>query len=192
MADKALPSPEVLRQLLCYEPETGKLFWRERTMEMFTPTARRGAGHICAAWNASNAGYEALSCGDGKGYLRGTFLGKTLYAHRAIWAMHCRKWPDQMLDHIDGDRCNNRIENLRPADIFINNQNMKISQRNSSGVVGVVWHAGAKKWIAQIGANGSRHHLGLHVRFEDAVVARREAEAKYNFGPAKRTRFQLT
>jgi hypothetical protein len=71
---KALPSPEVLRQLLRYEPETGKLFWLPRSEHWFRATSGRSAIHACANWNARYAEREAFTSVDQNGYRVGTVL----------------------------------------------------------------------------------------------------------------------
>ena len=181
MAFKALPSQEVLRQLLRYEPEAGKLFWLPRAPSLF-PNGRN-----CGPWNSRNSGKEALNSLDGKGYLHGTLLGKTVQAHRIVWAIVYDGCPTMQIDHRDGNRSNNRIENLRLADQFINSQNMQIGRRNTSSVVGVTWHKGGKKWAAQIVANGKSIYLGLFSDFDAAVAARRSAEIEHGFHQNRRS-----
>lgn len=114
MAKKPLPSPEELRQLLRYDPETGKLFWRERTPEMFTDGAK-SAKHSCRVWNSKYAGTEAFTCADAYGYRIGRLGGLGLKSHRVIYCMIFGHWPDGDVDHINGNRSDNRISNLRNA-----------------------------------------------------------------------------
>lgn len=171
MASKALPSPEVLRQLLRYEPETGKLFWRERGPEWFpSPKAH-------AVWNGRFAGAEALATDNGKGYRKGKIHGRDHSAHRVIWAMMTGAWPNEEVDHRDGDGQNNRWLNLREATRLQNMKNQRISRRSSSGIKGVSWHSGAKKWMAQISSNGRHSYLGLFDDKESAAEAYAVASA---------------
>ena len=169
MADRDLPTPDYLRQRLRYEPETGKLYWRE-----------------CVAaqtrWNSRWAGKEAGSISR-YGY-RVVFLdGAVFRAHRIAWAMVQGAWPNQKqdIDHIDHDRTNNRIENLRAVGRETNCRNASLSQRNTSGHAGVVWCRRTRKWQAQIAPNRRCIHLGRFVSFDDAVAARKAAEARYGF-----------
>ena len=89
---KCLPSPELLRKLLRYEPETGKLYWRERTPDMFDDS-KSNAKRTCAAFNTRLAGRRALTSVDTGGYMYGRFANITHLAHRLIWAMEMGEWP---------------------------------------------------------------------------------------------------
>ena len=158
MAKRQLPSPEVLRQLLRYEPETGKLFWKERP-------------EIGPQWNATFAGKEALISVDKDGYLNGAVLTKRLRAHRVAWAMHYGRWPDREIDHINGAKNDNRIENLREATRSENSMNIGARRNNRSGYKGVVWNKASKKWQAGASINGKNTYLGLFDNIEDAAAA---------------------
>tara|TARA_R110000765_G_scaffold45787_1_gene94617 strand:+ start:52 stop:537 length:486 start_codon:yes stop_codon:yes gene_type:complete len=93
--------------------------------------------------------------------------------------------PDGMdIDHIDGDRLNNRRSNLRICTRQQNGMNLKISKKNKSGVKGVSWHKDLNKWHAQIQCN-KKIHLGYFDDFYEAVRVRQEAEEKY-FGEFNR------
>lgn len=175
MTKRSLPSPETLRKLLRYEPETGKLFWRERPVDMFTTSS------YCDRWNSRYAGYEAFTSKNGKGYLVGRILGRTYRAHRVIWAMETGSWPVDQIDHEDHDRSNNRFKNLREVSNAENSRNMSLSCRNSSGIVGVHWNKQREKWHAQILVAGCNIYLGLFDDLSDATAARRVAEIKYKF-----------
>ena len=170
-----LPPPELLRKLLRYEPETGKLFWRERTPDMFD------RDETCRRWNSRHAGKRALNSHRGNGYLSGTVLYKKIYAHRAAWVMHCGKWPTGQIDHIDGNRHNNKAANLRDVSFTENSRNSSLSNRNKSGKLGVVWNPRYQKWHAYITAFYKRKHLGYFSNLEDAIKARSFAELEYGF-----------
>lgn len=182
MALKALPSQETLRQLLRYEPATGKLFWKERDAEWFIPGARRSTEHVCALWNARYAGTEALAHIDAYGYKVGAIFGVGRKAHRVIWMLVNGEAADQ-IDHINGVRHDNRISNLRKVSPLENSRNVKRTNRNYSGVVGVKWDKRAFKWIAEIKVNGSASQIGRFDLFWDAVAARRKAEVDLGFHP---------
>ena len=74
-----------------------------------------------------------------KGYVAVNLLGKNIAVHRLVWMMQHGEMP-ALIDHIDGDRQNNRIENLRLANRFGNAQNKKLNKNNTSGVKGVYWN----------------------------------------------------
>lgn len=182
MALKALPSPEVLRQLLRYEPDTGKLFWLPRPLTMFRDTEGKTAANACGIWNARFAGQEAFITPSSKGYLRGQLFGETTFAHRIIWAIFHAAHPEGFIDHIDHNRQNNRIENLRVvASCVENGRNMTRSRANKSGHTGVAWHQSAEKWEAYIMVKGKKKYLGLFGAFTDAVAARRQANETNGF-----------
>lgn len=132
------------------------------------------------------------------GHKRGTGyifvkIGSAAFAlHRIIWMMHNGPIPpDRFLDHIDGNRSNNRITNLRLVTPRQSSSNRSIRTDNTSGRVGVYWYPRRKQWLAMIGIDGQLKHLGSFTKFEDAVEARVKAEDMYrdqfhpNHGRAK-------
>lgn len=182
MAAKALPSRDILNQLLRYEPETGKLFWRERTPDMF-PTGKYRRERVCAVWNSNYAGKEAFTAIDTHGYPYGNIFNRKFKAHRVIWCLVHGHWPVNDIDHIDGDCRNNRLENLRCVTHGENLKNQRRPSDNTSGVVGVCWHKQRSKWKAEIQSAGVKMHLGVFENFKDAVKARRDAEVCFGFHP---------
>lgn len=181
MANKALPEQSVLLQLLRYEPETGKLFWRERGVEWFTPSNARSAEHIRSLWNVRYANKEAFTSINGNGYLSGNILGSGAVAHRIIWKMLTGINPVQV-DHVDGDRLNNRGSNLRNVSAAENTQNQKRRSDNTTGITGIYKYAYERKhmkWVARIGGR----HVGIFNCIGQAIAARRAAEIKHGFHP---------
>ena len=85
----------------------------------------------------------------------------------------------RIVDHIDRDKRNNHIDNLRWATHSENGINRSAPKNNKSTKTGVSYNKKSKKWIAQIGLNGENKYLGRFDVFEDAVKARQEAEQKY-------------
>jgi len=178
-ADMIDITPELLRELLRYEPETGKLFWKHRTPDVFQDSQCRTAEHVCSNWNARFAGKPAFTTVT-NGYKQGSILCVKLSAHRVIWAMQTDEWPVQV-DHINGIRHENWWGNLRHVNNQVNSRNAGISIRNTSGVVGVSWAKRKRKWIAQITDSGKNINLGYYNSKEDATRARKDAEAKIGF-----------
>lgn len=163
---RPLPSRERLLELLEYNPETGKLIWRERASGPET-------------WNAKWAGKLALDAKHSNGYRRGCIDYQYVFAHRVIYKMMTGLEPPQ-IDHHDGDRANNRWGNLFAATALDNARNAKKRCTNKSGRVGV--HMGRSgKWIAQIRRGGRVRHLGSFSSFEAACEARAKAEAEIGF-----------
>lgn len=104
--------------------------------------------------------------------------GKSYLGHRLIWIWNYGYCPE-FLDHINGDRSDNRLSNLREATAKQNAINKKKRIDNITGVKGVSWHKQRKKWRAYININKQHISLGLFKNFNDAVVCRKIAEEKY-------------
>lgn len=174
MAKRPLPTPEELRQLLDYDPETGKLFWKERPLSLF-PDARSGK-----IWNTRFAGKEALPV-QYIGYHAGLIFGSKVLGHRVVWAIHTGEWPVDEIDHINGDRTDNRIANLRAVSHRENCKNSKRPAHNTSGQVGVVWCSRSHRWLARIKAERKTLHLGAFLAKSDAILARKNAEVRFGY-----------
>lgn len=178
---KAHPSPELLRKVLRYEPDTGKLYWRERPVEMFNDTPCRSTKGTCAMWNARLAGKEAFIHTHAYGYRTGCVLRVQVTAHRVIWAIVHGEWPEADIDHINGIRDDNRLANLRSVTRQENMKNQKIRSTNTSGVVGVYWKKLEGLWEARIFADGKLLFLGAFAKKADAISARKGAEKLYDY-----------
>lgn len=132
-------------------------------------------------WNAVWAGREAFTAIDGKGYRHGSLDYTYLRLHRVMWALEHGAWPVGEIDHIDGDRLNNKSCNLRHVSAPENHRNQKRGANNTSGYVGVSWYRPYAKWRAGIGHEGKTKHLGYFDSIEDAVHARQLANAVYRY-----------
>lgn len=181
MLSKEEITPEILKELLIYHPDTGEMFWKKRHHKWFTASDKRDPEHTCAVWNSAYSGKQAFTASMSNGYKTGTVLTHNLLAHRVAWAIYYGYWPKDYIDHINGVRHDNRISNLRDADQFVNMRNASKSKRNKSGVVGVHWHKSAEKWAASIMVDGKNKHLGLFSELDEAATARRNAEIKYGY-----------
>lgn len=104
-----------------------------------------------------------------KGYIQFTFKSQTFLVHRIIWIYTYGDIPENIeIDHINGNRSDNKIENLRLATKSENIQNSKIRKDNISKVKGIGWHEQSQKWQARITLNHSRITLGLFSSIEEA------------------------
>jgi len=173
-----LPSQSELLDLLDLIPETGKLYWKQRHVGMFSQCKNPDVAR--KSWNTRCAGKEAFTATNEHGYRVGTIHNIRFYAHRIIWKMIYGCDPVEV-DHIDGDPGNNSILNLRDVSRFENFRNRKKPSSNTSGVIGIHWHRRTQKWQAEIRANNKRIHLGSFVRKVDAAKARKSAEARLGF-----------
>ena len=182
MTDEMILPPSELRTLLRCDTKGGKLFWRRRTLDMFS--LKNPAQDMflletaCNSWNTRFAGKEALYCKNSRGYPKGRIWGKHYFAHRVIWAMARDAWPIDQIDHINGDPSDNRIANLRACTHAQNMQNQRIGRSNTSGLKGVSWSIAASKWKAKISNNKKVHYLGVFENIEDAHAAYAAAAKK--------------
>lgn len=151
-----------LKSVLHYAPETG-VFTHLRTISSgIKPGNVAGSTH--------HRGYVYIQ------------INKRRYpAHRLAWLYVNGCFPDKQIDHINGNRDDNRIANLRLASNSQNQQNTATRHDNRTGRRGVVWMSGAgrqKRWRAEIKANGKYSCIGYFQTFEEAVAAREAAEAE--------------
>jgi hypothetical protein len=151
--------------LIRYEPASGRFFWR----------CRRAA---------VREGQETGLCDNGKGYRVIGLFGKLHTAHKIAWALSYGVWPDRDIDHINGDRADNKLSNLRLADRSQNMENAARPRHNVSGYRGVHWSKRAKKWRAVIWKNRAPHHLGFFDDKLDAAAAYATAKQRlHTFHP---------
>ena len=113
--------------------------------------------------------YKKVGCVEKTGYLVITINGKQYYQHRIVWLLVSGSWPVNQIDHIDGNRKNNSIANLRQATPSQNQENRKC--QNKTGYSGVTFHKKTNKWQAQIKKRGISYYLGLFDSVESAHAA---------------------
>jgi len=116
---------------------------------------------------------------DGKEYWKVKVNGKIYKVHRIIWLLVHKAWPENQIDHIDGNGLNNRIENLRDVTHAENQKNQKKHKTNTCGHMGV--YRERDKWRAEIKVSGRQIRLGCFTDFDEAVAARKAAEIEYGF-----------
>ncbi|QHJ79554.1 MAG: hypothetical protein [Caudoviricetes sp.] len=140
-----------LMELYSYNPENG-VFTRIKKLN------GKGRGHIG----------EPVGSLDSKGYLTICFEGKHIKLHRLAWAFTFGEFPQGIMDHVNGDRKDNRICNLREADKKGNAYNSKNFSNNKTGFKGVSMLKDGK-YRAQARLNGKKVHLGRFNSAEDAA-----------------------
>lgn len=140
-----------LKELFFYDPEEGKFYWRDDGL---------------IAGGPHNRGYWHIRV-DGS---------KKILAHRLAWFYVYGEWPKLWLDHINRDKLDNRIENLRDVGSGINRRNAKMNENNKSKITGVHWHYRPKygRWAV----TGGTMQLGERVDFFEACCLRKSWEAR--------------
>lgn len=154
-----------LRELLDYDPATG-LF------------VRRAVEGLQERWHDKPAGYVL------RGYLVITVDGRKYRAHRLAWLYIHGKWPEQEIDHRDGNKLNNRIANLRDVSHTVNGENRRQGEANGTGggLIGASWFKARNKWMAQITVNRKQRYLGLFDTAEEAHAAYVQAKRQLHEG----------
>lgn len=159
---------DYLKTILDYNQDTGVFTWK---VKRFSHANKVNVGVI--ANNKSVWGYCRIGI-DGKRYM----------AHRLAWLYVYGSFPPNQIDHINRDRGDNRICNLRLSSQGENMQNISLNCKNTSGFKGVSWDKKAKKWYAKITHQYKQIPLGLYDVVEDAAKAYSEAKKKYHtFNP---------
>ncbi len=131
-----------VREHLGYDPATGRFWWKDE---------------------------PGTIAGNGYHYIR--VCGKMRLAHRMAWAFHYGEEPDGLVDHINGDRSDNRIVNLRLASYSQNSANAKRHSRNTSGFKGASWDKHKKMWQATITVQRKQIMIGRYKTKEEAHAA---------------------
>ena len=151
-----------LNEMFRYDGATGKLYNR----------ITRG--------KRARKGLEA-GCTRPEGYRMVKIAGVGYYTHRLIWKMRTGSDPAEEMDHINHDRTDNRIENLREVTHSEQVKNASRRKDNTSGVTGVHWDTRDQKWQVQIRVEGNQRYLGSFTHFFHAVRARKLAEVGAGF-----------
>ena len=173
---------EIARELLTYNPDTGKLFWKERPAKYF-----KNPNYV-KNWNGKWAGKEALTAITRRksghiARLNGSVFKKSYYTHRIAWLIYYGEWPKNQIDHINQDPTDNRIENLRDVTQLENLKNQALRSNNKSGYIGVHFEKSKQKYRARVQINNSTKHIGYYNTIEEAAAARAVANINYNFHP---------
>lgn len=154
---KKLPSPGRLRSLFSYDPSCGHLVRR-------IGVSRAAAGKIAGTTRG--------------GYLICNVDGISYYVHRLVWMHYYGDQPPDLIDHIDNDGMNNRIENLRAATMAQNRRNSRGHRGSRAGMKGA--HYYEHRFYSKIEVNGKVIRLGSFKTAEEAAAAYRQAATKYH------------
>lgn len=170
----------MVQELLDYDKETGKLFWKEREVKWFKDSSINSAEVQANRWNKMFANKEAFTAKNQKGHKQGSILGIFTKAHRIIWLWMTGELPIQV-DHENGCASDNRWFNLRNVTNSENQRNVSRRKDNKSGFTGVAWQPRQGNWAASICHEGRNRHLGTFEDFEAAVKARQQANIDYGY-----------
>lgn len=160
--------PQIGRERFEYEPLTGLMRYKDpgpaafNTLKGYRAFKRKFLGKIAGSRHAD-------------GYLTVSVQGRSILAHRLIWAIVTGRDPGVTIDHRNGNRSDNRWDNLREATRSQNAMNRRARSDCRSGVPGVHWHGATGKWAAEITIGGHRQHLGLFEEKQGAQAARAKA-----------------
>lgn len=155
-------APEYVQEVLDYNPETGKFYWRKKVAQRVHIGDYAGSKHH-------------------SGYLSIFMLGRSHRAHRLAWMHYYGEQPPKFIDHINGIRDDNRIINLRAATDRLNAENRRKAQKDSaSGLLGVARNG--NNWQAYIGVCGKPIYLGTFKTPEQAHQKYLEAKRMFHVG----------
>lgn len=163
-----------LSEMVDYNPESGIFIWKYRT----------GNEQHVNAFNTRFAGKECGSAnGNGYNHIRFTYKKKMflIKAHRLAWFVHTGRMPVGEIDHINRNRLDNRIQNLRDVSGLVNKRNQSMSSNNTSGATGITWTEPIKKWRARVGTGDGRKHIGYFEDIADAITALNEVRLQYDY-----------
>ena len=168
-------SYDLLQELLDYSPDTGIFTWKTRDRKHFATDGR------WKTWNARFTDKAAGCLCKTNGYLLISIDDRLYKAHRLAWLYVYGEWPSEQVDHVNRDRSDNRIANLRLACTHINSQNASRRHSNTSGHTGVYWQKRERKWEARVTWHRRGITLGSYKSKTDAILARRIAEKVIGF-----------
>ena len=160
-------SHDYLTKVLSYNAESGKFIWKKPASYQLHPAD------------------DAFICINASGYVFICINRIRYKAHRLAWFYHYGEWPSDktpQIDHVNGNRADNRIANLRLATKIKNSRNLKIRNSNTSGYPGVSLIKTTGKWRAYIGNGCGKYiSLGCYNTYEEAVIARKQAEKELGY-----------
>lgn len=166
-----------LKDFLMYDESAGILTWRVREKDS-------------GGFNRKFGGKEAFTATERKGYKTGRLYGVNLKAHRVAWALHFGEWPENQIDHINGNKSDNRVENLRP---IVNHENCRhkgMHSRNTSGYTGVSYSNALKMWAAKYKKDYTTIHVGYFNCVTSAALAVHSARVSNGFSENHGYRWQ--
>ena len=164
----------LLKTLLDVDVHNGRAVWRPRPISMFKNE------RDMKKWNTKFAGKEAFTSVNTNGYRRGSVMWRSLYLHQVVYAVAYGDLPEgSQIDHINGNRLDNRMCNLRPVTHSGNCRNRNCKVKSSTGFRGVHFVKRNGTYQARIRANGRSHTLGGFLTPQEAAIGRERLEAEH-------------
>ena len=151
----------MLKDTLAYDPTVGKFTWKTRAALCVRP------------------GYTA-GCLNEQGYIQIRFKKKIYKVHRLVWLFEHGNWPKNNLDHLNGIRSDNRIQNLRECTAKTNCQNYE--RYRSGNLVGASYHKHVKRWVSRWAFDGKMFYLGYYDTEKEASDAYWQFDKEWNSG----------
>jgi hypothetical protein len=143
-----------------FEYRDGELYWKTPTNQKIVKGSKAG-------------------CIGVRGYKKIQINGKKYMTHRLVFLYHHGYLPKE-IDHIDNNKSNNNITNLRQASRSENMKNMGLHSKNKSGFKGVSWHKASNRWIVQLMVGNKKNYFGIYKDLELAALVAQEARNKYH------------
>ena len=154
----------ILKSYCTYDKNTGNLIFVKR----WSKSTQIGSIAGSIVGTLPNEGYRVMHFG-----------GTNYPVHRVVWLYHYGTLPEKQIDHLNHNRVDNRIENLRETSHHTNMKNKSLYVTNQSGYPGVAYKD--EVWISRISIDGNKIHLGSFITFEEAVAARKAGEKILNY-----------
>lgn len=161
-----LPPVSYLKSVLDYDEETGDFTWKPRIESDFSTKCQ------FVSWSNRFAGKKAgtIVTKKRKSYLKINLGGKNYYAHRIAYAILNDCWPENEIDHINGNSLDNSKTNLRRVTRKENCRNVSLIPNSTSGYCGVNWHEPSGKWRARVKIDGKENYIGLFDDPQEAAI----------------------
>lgn len=175
---KPLPDTKYLEECFYVNFETGELIWKHR------PDTHFRNEQIARGVNAKYAG-KVAGMTNSKTRYRYVWMDSVAYkVHRIIWKMKLGADPVHEIDHINGDRTDNRIENLRDCTKSQNQMNVRVRANSASGLKNIKFRK--DRWYVRITVDGTRKHVGCFLTKQQAIAAYTKCEQEYYGDYARR------
>lgn len=152
---------ERLKEFLFYDNKTG-CFYRHKSFK-----------------TGKQIPYKLVGTQRPDGYLSTCIDGKTYLLHRLAWLYVHNKWPDDVIDHINGNKSDNKITNLRSVTQSQNLINRDFDRKSNYKIGGVYWNKGKNAWMVRITINKKQVYMGLYDDFFEACCVRKSAVNTY-------------